>query len=175
MTAVTTEEVLPQMAQNKKPTKKPTKKVPKLSAKTRKALAGLDARKQMYVQGRLRGKSKAQAALDAGFSRNMAHAASREIEKPDVAEVIESAMEDFGITTELLMKRLREGLDAKVTKLESKDGVFTDSIDMIDFEQRGKYFDRAAKLKKLDGYKQAGLNIEAGDNSQIIVVNDMDY
>jgi hypothetical protein len=49
-------------------------------------LEKLPPRKVAYVQGRLEGKSKKQAALAAGFSETMANDAADKIETPDVRE-----------------------------------------------------------------------------------------
>ena len=49
-------------------------------------LEDLPPRKLAYIQGRLDGKSKKQAALDAGFSENMAKHAADKIETKDVRE-----------------------------------------------------------------------------------------
>ena len=67
--------------------------------------------KRKYIKERLSGKSKRQAALDAGYTAYTAHNAYT-IETPAVKAMLQAAMRRAGITDDLLAKRMRDGLDA---------------------------------------------------------------
>lgn len=151
-----------------------TKKL-KLSRRTRNKINKLPPKKKVYVAGRLAGKPKTEAGLAAGFSPATIHNAATNIETPDVNDALESAMQDVGITIELMARRLREGLDAKVVKTASFEGKITDTKNFVDHGQRGAYLDRITKLKGLRGSQQPGVKVEEGHGVTINVVYNLDY
>lgn len=85
-----------------------------------------------YVAGVLEGKSKYQSAKDAGFAESTARRTNC-IESSAGAQAIFRALINEHIEAMEMVKLLREGMYA------------IDSKGDIDFDQRGKYLDRAAK------------------------------
>ena len=125
------------MSEQAKPKRKPY-------AKRGNPLDSLDPRRQAYIQGILAGKTKKQAALDAGFSLSIA-VRPQFIENPDAKlafqEIIRAA-----IPPELIAKRIREGLDAEETKLFAKDGIIQDERNLIAWSERRETAKLAATL-----------------------------
>ena len=77
----------------------------------------LSIRQRKYVAGVLAGKTKAEAARQAGYSASVALHAKEKIESSKkVAQLLDDYMRKAGVTEELLAMRVREGLDAVVTK-----------------------------------------------------------
>jgi hypothetical protein len=77
----------------------------------------LSIRQRKYVAGVLAGKTKAAAARQAGYSASVALHAKEKIESSKkVAQLLDDYMRKAGVTEELLAMRVREGLDAVVTK-----------------------------------------------------------
>jgi len=71
-------------------------------------LENLRPRKLAYVQGRLDGKSKKQAALDAGFSETMANHAADKIETRDVREAFARLVREMVPPEQLAKALLKE-------------------------------------------------------------------
>ena len=71
-------------------------------------LENLPPRKLAYVQGRLDGKSKKQAALDAGFSETMANHAADKIETRDVREAFARLVREMVPPEQLAKALLKE-------------------------------------------------------------------
>jgi hypothetical protein len=78
-------------------------------------LEKLPPRKVAYVRGRLEFKSKKQAALDAGFSENMAKHAADKIETPDVKDVLALLVQEM-IPPEQIARAIADGIGATETK-----------------------------------------------------------
>lgn len=83
----------------------------KLSRRTIEKIEALPRRKQAYIAGRLQGKSKYAAAIDAGYSKSTAASVKALIETVDVEDALESVLRDV-IPIKHLAQRLAEGLDA---------------------------------------------------------------
>jgi hypothetical protein len=64
-----------------------------------------------------------------------------------VKGAVTALMDAKGLTDDLLMKKLLEGLDANKTEFLKWDGEFKDSRDCVDFPTRQRYLDTAIKLK----------------------------
>jgi len=109
--------------------------------------AGLPPKKQAYVDARIAGKSKKQAALEAGCSKSMAEYPAK-IETPDVkmafTELIQQA-----IPPERIAKVIEEGLGALETKFFSHEGVVQDKRDVVNWSERRQY---AAMAAEMGGY-----------------------
>src|SRR5438105_1745839 len=89
-------------------------------------------KQRKYVKGLLDGKSKKDAALDAGFTQSRADNAKQKIDdKPAVQQLFKDVLEAAGISDEILAQIALEGLSAVDTKFATKDGVFLDERDLI--------------------------------------------
>jgi hypothetical protein len=103
-------------------------------------LGKLSLRQRKYVEGRARGKTKTQAALEAGYAKSVARNAKDRIETADVHEAFARLIRD-GVPPEKLVQLLREGLDATETKLFTFRGKVRDMRRVVDFAQRRAYLE----------------------------------
>ena len=69
-------------------------------------------RSERYVEGLMDGKSKAQAALDAGFSESQARNPTERIEGPITDALMRSSLAKAAINLDVLAWKVRAGLDA---------------------------------------------------------------
>jgi hypothetical protein len=110
----------------------------------RKSRAG-DLRNRKYVEGRVAGKSKLQAAKDAGFAESTARNAKQKIESnPDVQALFSQALENAGVTDALLAQRIREGLEANCVVRETQ---FANREVLVDFRERREMAELIVRLK----------------------------
>jgi hypothetical protein len=109
-----------------------------------KSFSSLPPQKQKYVEGLAEGKTKVQAALDAGYSPAMARSATHNIETPDVRAAFAALMRKR-IPPEKIVQRIEEGLDAKETKFFQEKGVVTDQRDVVAYGERRQYAELAAQ------------------------------
>jgi hypothetical protein len=123
---------------------KPAKKK---RARRGKAVAALKPRKAKVLAGILDGKSPRRAALEAGYSEHMADNANAKILTPDFRRTLVNEMERQGITDELLVERIKEGISSERVELAKYEGRISDERVYPDMEQRGRYVDRALELK----------------------------
>lgn len=107
-------------------------------------LQNLPPRKLAYVQGRLDGKSKKQAALDAGFSETMANHAADKIETRDVREAFARLVREM-VPPEQIAKTIAEGMAATETKFFSHEGVVQDQREVPAWSERRQYAELAAE------------------------------
>lgn len=110
--------------------------------------ASLPPKKQAYVEGRIAGKSKKQAALAAGYSESMASHATDKIETKDVRQAFAALIRET-IPPERITKAISEGLDAMETKFFSSEGEVKDTRDVIAWSERRQY---AAMATEYGGY-----------------------
>jgi len=125
----------------------------------------LTAREKRFVKKVVQTGNITQSALSAGFADRCY--GSVLMRKEAVREAILKCLEKEGITTELIAKKLREGLDATHPKRFSAKGTLIQDSDP-DYFNRGIYLDRCLKLAGFEG----GGN-EFGDNmkpNQITIV-----
>jgi hypothetical protein len=122
-------------------------------------LQNLPPRKVAYVQGRIVGKSKKQAALDAGFSETMANHAADKIETPDVREVFAQLVREM-IPPEQIAKTIADGMAATETKFFSHEGVVQDEREVPAWSERRQYAELAAEY---GGYHKPA----KGDQGQV--------
>ena len=115
-----------------------------LRSAAEKLAVSLPPKKQAYVQGRIEGKSKRKAALDAGFSKSMADHASSKIETRDVREAF-AALIRKTVPPERIVKVISEGLDAVETKFFAEKGVVKDQRNVISWPERRQYAELAAE------------------------------
>ena len=112
-------------------------------------LENLPPRKLAYVQGRLDGKSKKQAALDAAFSETMADHAADKIETRDVRETFARLVREI-VPPEFIAKAIADGMAATETKFFSHEGVVQDQREVPAWSERRQYAELAAEY---GGYK----------------------
>lgn len=118
----------------------------KKAAATKKAdpLAALAARKRIYLESLVTGKTKRQSALDAGYSESVARTAKEHIETPDVREAFAELIRSV-IPAEKIVARIAEGLDAMETKVFSFQGIIFDETELIAWTERREYAKMAAE------------------------------
>lgn len=107
-------------------------------------LDALEIRERKYIEGRLSGKSKMQAALDAGYTESMAANATVKIESRDVRRAFQDLARE-AIPAEKIMERLREGLDAVKVKAVVRNNKVIDTIEEPDYRERREYMELAAR------------------------------
>ena len=71
-----------------------------------------ETRNERYVEGLMDGKSKSQAALDAGFSESQARNPTERIEGPITNALIRTSLAKAAINLDVLAWKVRSGLDA---------------------------------------------------------------
>lgn len=112
-------------------------------------------RRRLYVKGLLEGKTKAQAARDAGFAESTAYNAKQKIDNhPEVQAEFKGLLEQVGITDELLAELVLDGLGATETKLFAHEGVVIDHRELIAWGERRAMLELAIKLKGLKPAEQ---------------------
>jgi hypothetical protein len=118
----------------------------------------LNLRKRLYLQGIVAGKSKRQAALDAGYSDQTALKAKASIETPDLQAAFARLVRQR-VPAHKLGQRIAEGLDAMETKFFHNKGVVTDSRDVVNYTERREYAKLAATFGGYasDGDKPSGI------------------
>lgn len=108
----------------------------------------LTPKKRRYIQERLKHplKSKKDCAIAAGYSPNTAHNVAAKVERGCREKLMES-MKRHGISDDYLIKRLKEGLNAKDTKYFAHEGRVRDKKTSIDHNARRSYLDMAFSLR----------------------------
>jgi len=106
-------------------------------------LENLSPRKRAYIQGRIEGKSKRQAALDAGFSESMANHATDKIETRDVREAFTRLVREM-VPAEQIAKTIAEGMAATETKFFAHEGIVQDHREVPAWSERRQYAELAA-------------------------------
>lgn len=127
-------------------------------------LKNLSPRKRKYVKARASGKSKKVAGLQAGFSESMAENAKARIETEDVLQAFQKLIRSK-IPAQKIVDRINEGMDAQETKFFQKDGLVTDSRDVIAFGERRAYTALAAEY---GGYFTPEMQLAGKDGGPIV-------
>lgn len=130
---------------NKKGAKAKPGKAGKKPGKKKKAKRAPSPRVKIYAAEVLKGKSKKEAALVAGYSQSMADNPAHKIERPN-QDYFRRLMDEH-IPDELMAIKTREGLDATVIKIATFEGRITDAQAYADFPTRAKYLEMAAEFK----------------------------
>ncbi|HJP81433.1 MAG TPA: hypothetical protein VJ841_03515 [Candidatus Saccharimonadales bacterium] len=110
----------------------------------------LTIREARLIRGVVAGKTKRQAARDAGYTgsnETVSVTASRVLSKANVQEALAKAMDHHGITIEKIIAPVAKALDAKVTY--NLDGIQV-KTDQDDLEMQLKGHDRAMKILTLN-------------------------
>ena len=117
-------------------------------AKLPKSFQGLSSRRQKLLLSKLAGKTNHQAALDAGYAPSTARVAGQKImNQPEVQRAARDLITQ-AISSELIAKRLREGLDATLVRF-IKRGRRTDRVEVVDYAIRLSYI---KFLSEMAGY-----------------------
>jgi hypothetical protein len=105
-------------------------------------------KEHLYVDGMLDGKTKKQAALDAGYTQGMAHNVLRKIEnKPRVKALIETALKEAGLDEKAIAAKMVEGMNATLVKTASENGVISDERTYPDYNARHKFLETVLGFK----------------------------
>lgn len=126
----------------------------------------LTVKQAQLVKGIVAGKTKKQAAVDAGYSERAAgSAASEALRIPKVQQAFERALKKAGLTDEKLAGVLKDGLEAnrvvsaRIVKsrptnmdeeLAEANQNTDDFIEVPDHATRHKYLETAIKVRRLD-------------------------
>jgi phage terminase small subunit len=114
-------------------------------------LGNLNLRQCKYIEGRVRGKTKTQAALDAGYAKSVSRNAKDRIETADVREAFGRLIRE-GVPAEKLVHLLREGLDAMETRVFTFRGKVRDTLQVINFAERRAYIEL---VMEYGGYRRS--------------------
>lgn len=125
-------------------TKKAKKTTGRKRVKQQPAVESLNKKQSDYVTGIAEGKSKMQAALDAGYSESSAKNAAAIIEGPDVRRAFQELIRKAA-PMEKVALRISEGLDATDTKFATFEGKITDRKSLVAWESRLQYAKLAAE------------------------------
>lgn len=129
------------------------------AVKRRKVLAGLIA-----------GKSKKQAALDAGHTSAMAENFKQKI-LPGLREEFQGELRNK-VPNAKLIQRIVEGLNAKETKLTQFEGEFSDARHLVAFSERRRYVELACQLL---GYLVEKVEIGGKDDGPVNFQLDVNF
>ena len=106
-------------------------------------------KRRKYIENvAIHGMNKKDAALAAGFSPGMAQNAKARIETPEVRAAIRSLEKSLldGISTERLVQKLDEGLDATIPKIAVQEGQISEVQLFPDHPTRLKYAEKIALM-----------------------------
>jgi ASC-1-like (ASCH) protein len=117
----------------------------KSNRKKSEELPRLNQRQAKYVEGVMSGKTKMEAAVEAGYSESTALNAAASIEHTDVRKAFQILLRKYA-PLEKVAQRIGEGLDAMETKTATFEGHITDTQDFIAWEERRRYAEMAAKM-----------------------------
>lgn len=112
-------------------------------------------RLKKYVAGVAKGKTKYQSALDAGYAKNTA-ANPQRIEKTDNYGKLLKMFEDKGIDSKWITKMIKAGGEAWKMHTSHTEP----DIQVPDFDQRGKYLDRALRIMGITQTNQQDGNVK---------------
>ena len=86
----------------------------------------------------------------AEFAKISHDLATTTLKLPAVQQYMRKCLWAAGVTDDLIAKKIAEGLEAVTQKEHVVDGRLEMGSEFIDYEQRGKYIDRATRLGGLD-------------------------
>lgn len=105
------------------------------------------SRHEVYVEGLMDGKTKKQAALDAGWPEHQAREACRYADGPITQQLLRESMDRAGLTIDVLSAKMREGLDAQKPVVLSGGMNAPATMTMVDdFDARLKFIQHAHKM-----------------------------
>jgi len=115
-------------------------------------LRKLGIKKRKYAEGVSKGKTRKQAALDAGYSASVAKNAKAKIESEAYQEAFAALIRQT-IPAEKIAQRIHEGMDAMETKFFQKDGNVIESRNVIAWGERRAYAELAADFGNMTTVK----------------------
>ena len=118
-------------------------------------------RQAKYVQGVMEGKTKYQAALDAGYSESSARSPRTNIEKGKIRAFFQEVIRE-AVPLEDFKEKVREGVNATVVKIASFEGAITDERVYADFGTRLNYLRDVAEWA---GYHVPKAEIDVSDST----------
>jgi hypothetical protein len=104
----------------------------------------LPDKKRRYVEARLKGKSKRQAVVAAGYAPGSATAGKKLEAQPDVRAAFSALIRET-VPAERIAKAIAEGIEAKETKFFAHEGMVTDQRDVVAWSERRQYTQLAAE------------------------------
>lgn len=119
----------------------------------------LNRKQCLYVEGVVAGKSRRRAALDAGYSLSSANNPGHNIERGRVREAFAELIRAT-VPPELIVQRIREGLDAVEIKVFQHEGGVLYSKPLVNWSERRQYVELAARF---GGYYVDKREIELAD------------
>ena len=119
-------------------------------------------KRRRFVAGLIDGKSMRRAALDAGYSQSMANNAGLKI----LPGITEEFKRELGrkVPKGKLIQRIAEGLDARAVKLAQFEGNFTDKRYLVNYSERRRYVELAAKIM---GYLMEKVEVTGADQAPV--------
>lgn len=121
-----------------------------------KVCGGLSPRQARFVEGVVAGQSFADAARNAGYAEATAKVPMHIISTP----AVRAAFAELLPQPDEIAERIREGLGATRTELVKHEGKITAREELVDFSERRKYSELAARLRGLmPESKPAGPNV----------------
>ena len=86
------------------------------------------------------------------FAKISSTRAEHLLKLPAIQAYLRTVLWNAGITDDIIATRIKEGMDAMVAPKEflTKEGDIIEGTEHIDFEQRGKYIDRALRIQRID-------------------------
>jgi hypothetical protein len=129
-------------------------------------MENLPPKKRAYIEGRLGGASRRQAALGAGYSESMANNPTQKIETADVREAFATLIRET-IPAEKIAKTIAAGIEANETKFFSHEGKVEDQRDVIAWSERRQY---AALAAEYGGYHKPAAKDEGAQGGGVIIV-----
>ncbi|HET7208423.1 MAG TPA: hypothetical protein VFI95_17735 [Terriglobales bacterium] len=121
----------------------------------------LNHKQRLYVEGVAAGKSRRRAALEAGYSLSSANNPSHNIERGRVREVFAQLIRST-VPPELIVQRIREGLDAAEIKVFQHEGGVVYSKPLVNWSERRDYLELAARY---GGYYVDRHELELADDA----------
>ena len=108
------------------------------------------SRYERYVGGMMDGKTKKQAALDAGFTPSQAVSASRTVEGPITRQLMYKVLANAEVSLDHLAQKIREGLEATRPLVVSGGQGEAPTLKLLaDFQTRLKYIQHACKMLRI--------------------------
>jgi hypothetical protein len=133
-----------------------------MKKKTAGAKTAKSPKRRRFVAGLIDGKSMRRAALDAGYSKSMANNAGLKI-LPGIREEFKREL-SRKVPKGKLIQRIAEGLDARAVKLAQFEGDFTDKRYLVDYCERRRYVELAAKIM---GYLVQNVEVPGADQAPV--------
>lgn len=136
------------------------------SQRVREKLSKLKPKQRSYVEQRAKGKSKKDAAEDAGYAKSVARNAAENIESsPRVREAFQLLAQKM-IKPGEIIRPVKEALTAKYVETAKFEGHITDKESFVDYPTRLKAAELAASFA---GYHNQKLQLEGAADVSVTV------